>query len=221
MSHSFFPAATQAVPTAAAAAPRAAPIFFAVSPSLLNFPSASSLVSAAFLTEFEKSFASSPASSKPLSAFSRAVLLEFSSRSMPFRAACALFSCICQLWVRRSFSPNDSAALARAERSVSIFCFCWSISLFRTSLRAVSASVDLSFLSNCESTSFISEPRTLNELLISARDFLNSFSPSRPIFKPKFSDILRHLLGNGHKKRALRLGDIGKGAAFAVAPNII
>lgn len=40
---------------------------------------------------------SAPASSKPLSAFSRAVLLEFSSRSMPFKAACALFSCICQL----------------------------------------------------------------------------------------------------------------------------
>ena len=194
MSHSFFPAATQTVPTAAAAAPRAAPIFFAVSPSLLNFPSASSLVKAAFLTEFEKSLASSPASSKPLSAFSRAVLLEFSSRSMPFKAACALFSWICQLWVLRSFSPNDSAALARAERSVSIFCFCWSISLFRTSLRAVRASVDLSFLSNWESTSFISEPSTLNELLISARDFLNSRSPSRPIFKPKFSDILRHLL---------------------------
>lgn len=116
------------------------------------------------------------------------------TRSMPFRAACALFSCICQLWVRRSFSPNDSAAFARAERSVSIFCFCWSISLFRTSLRAVSASVDLSFLSNWESTSFSSEPRTLNELFISARDFLNSFSPSRPIFKPKFSDILFHLL---------------------------
>lgn len=87
----------QAVPTAAAVAPRAAPIFFAVSPSLLSFPPASSLVSAAFLTELEKSFASSPASSKPLSAFSRAVLLEFSSRSMPLRAACALFSCICQL----------------------------------------------------------------------------------------------------------------------------
>lgn len=55
--------------------------------------------------------------------------------------------------------------------------------------------VDLSFLSNCESTSFISEPRTLNELLISARDFLNSRSPSRPIFKPKFSDILFHIFG--------------------------
>lgn len=60
---------------------------------------------------------------KLLAAFSVAVLLELSSRSMPLRAACALFSCICQLCVRRSFSPNDSAAFARADRSVSIFCF--------------------------------------------------------------------------------------------------
>lgn len=146
--------------------------------------------------------------------------MELSSRSMPFRAACALFSCICRLWVRRSFSPKDSAALARAERSVSIFCFCWSISLFRTSLRAVRASVDLSFLSNCEATGYISEPMTLKELFISARDFLNSRSPSRPILRPKFSDILRHLIGNGHKKRALRLGDIGKGATVRGAPLV-
>ena len=34
----LFSAAMQAVPTAAAAAPRAAPIFFAVSMSLLSFP---------------------------------------------------------------------------------------------------------------------------------------------------------------------------------------
>lgn len=34
----LFSAATQAVPTAAMAAPRAAPIFFAVSMSLLSFP---------------------------------------------------------------------------------------------------------------------------------------------------------------------------------------
>lgn len=122
----LFSAATQAVPTAAMAAPRAAPIFFAVSMSLLSFPSASSPVSAAFLTELEKSFATSPASSMLLSAFSGAVSLELMSRSMPLRTACALFSCICRLWVRRPFSPKDSAALARAERSVSIFCFCWS-----------------------------------------------------------------------------------------------
>ena len=54
--------------------------------------------------------------------------------------------------------------------------------------------------------SFISEPRTLKELLISERDFLNSFSPSRPIFKPKFSDILRHLLEMGIKKEPCGLG---------------
>ena len=60
--------------------------------------------------------------------------------------------------------------------------------------------MDLSFLSNCESTSFISEPKTLKELFISARDFLNSRSPSRPIFKLKFSDILRHHLGMEIKK---------------------
>ena len=94
--------------------------------SLLSFPSASLPVSSVFLTELEMSLVSSPASSMPLSAFSGAVLLELRSRSMPFRAACALFSCICRLWVRRPFSPKDSAALARAERSVSFFCFCWS-----------------------------------------------------------------------------------------------
>lgn len=143
-----------------------------------------------------------------VSFFKGGVSLELSSRSMPFGAACALFSCICQFWVRRSFSPKDSAAFARAERSVSIFCFCWSISLFRTSLRTVRASVDLSFLSNWESTSFISEPSTLNELFISARDFLNSRSPSRTIFKPKFSDILRHLLEMGIKKEPCGSGDI-------------
>ena len=42
--------------------------------------------------------------------------------------------------------------------------------------------------------------------LAQARDFLNSFSPSRPILRPKLSDILRHLLEIGIKKRALRLG---------------
>ena len=76
-----------------------------------------------FFMELEKSLASSPASSMLLAAFSMAVLFELRSRSMPLRTACALFNCICRLWVLRSFSPNDSAALARAERSVSIFCF--------------------------------------------------------------------------------------------------
>ena len=116
-------------------------------------------------------------------------MLAFNSRSMSLRAASALFSWICQLWVRRSVSPKDSEAFARAARSVSIFCFWASICLFSTSDRAVSASTELSFLSNSEDTSFISEPSTLKDWLISASAFLNSFSPSRPIFKPKLSAI--------------------------------
>ena len=80
--------------------------------------------------------------------------------------------------------------------------------------------MDLSFLSNCEATGYISEPKTLKELFISARDFLNSRSPSRPIFKPKFSDILLHLLEMGIKKEPCGLGDIGKGATEVGAPFV-
>lgn len=69
----FLLSETQVVPAAATAATRAVPIFFAVSPSLLSFPSASLPVSSVFLTESEKSLASSPASSMPLAAFSVAV----------------------------------------------------------------------------------------------------------------------------------------------------
>ena len=68
----------------------------------------------------------------------------------------------------------------RTERFVFLFLLV-AISLFRTSQREVRTSVDLSFLSNCEATGYISEPMTLKELFISARDFLNSRSPSRPI----------------------------------------
>ena len=98
-----------------------------------------------------------------------------------------MLSCICQFCVLRSFSPKDSAAFCRAERRVSTFCRCASISLFSTVFRAESACTELSFLSNCEDTSFISEPRTLKDWLISASAFLNSFSPSTPIRNPKSS----------------------------------
>ena len=109
---------------------------------------------------------------------------------MSFSAASALFSWICQLWVRRSFSSKDSDAFLSACRNTSIFCFCASICLFRTSDRAATACMEVSFLPNSEDTSFISEPRTLKDWLMSAMAFLNSFSPSRPIFKPKLSAIL-------------------------------
>ena len=49
--------------------------------------------------------------------------------------------------------------------------------------------------------------------LAQARDFLNSFSPSRPILRPKLSDILRHLLEIDIKKEPCGSGGIGKGAA--------
>ena len=127
----------------------------------------------------------SPASSIPSPEFSMASLLLFSSRSIPLRAASALLSCICHAWVRLSFSPKESAAFLRAARRTSIFSFWASICLPSTSFLAVRASTDLSFLSNSDSTSFISEPRTLKDWLISARAFLNSFSPSSPILRPK------------------------------------
>ena len=105
-----------------------------------------------------------------------------------------MLSCICQFCVLRSFSPKDSAAFCRAERRVSTFCRCASISLFSTVFRAESACTELSFLSNCEDTSFISEPRTLKDWLISASAFLNSFSPSTPIRSPKSSAMQPHPL---------------------------
>ena len=113
--------------------------------------------------------------------------LSESSRSILFKAASALFSWICQFWVRRSFSPKESAAFWRAARRNSTLFFCASISLFSTVFLAESACTDLSFLSNCEDTSFISEPSTLKDWLISDSAFLNSFSPSMPIFRPKLS----------------------------------
>ena len=176
-----------AVPIAAIAAAIALPTVFATSPSFDSLLPASSLCLPASLTSSPNSSASLPASSKPSSAFASALLLSSSSRSMPLSAASALLSWICQFCVRLSFSPNDSAAFCSAARNVSIFCFCASISLFRTSFRAVSALTDVSFLSNWEETSFISDPSTLKVELISASAFLNSFSPSRPIFRPKLS----------------------------------
>src|SRR5699024_584267 len=61
----------------------------------------------------------------------------FSSRSKLFNSAFALFNWVCQESVLLSFSPKDSAALARAFSSVDIFSFCASISLFNTAFLAV------------------------------------------------------------------------------------
>lgn len=118
--------ATQAVPTAATAAPRAAPISLC---GIYEFAQLSVSVLAGFVgfldgigevLGFISGFV------KAFGGFFRGGSVGTKvTRSMPFRAACALFSCICRLWVRRPFLPKDSAALARAEQSVSIFCFCW------------------------------------------------------------------------------------------------
>ena len=56
--------------------------------------------------------------------------------------------------------------------------------------------------------------------LAQARDFLNSFSPSRPIFRPKFLDILRQHLEMGIKKEPRGSGNIGKGATVRGAPFV-
>ena len=162
-----------AAPAATATVPMAAPTLFKTEPRPLNFFSESSAASAA-------SSSSSPMSSASLEQSS-------SSRSMSFRAALALFSWICQFCVRRSFSPKDSEAFCRAFWSISIFCFWASIWEVRVFVLAARASAELSFLLNWDCTSFISEPRTLKDWLISLSAFLNSFSPSRPIFRPKVS----------------------------------
>ncbi len=57
--------------------------------------------------------------------------------------------------------------------------------------------------------------------LAQARDFLNSFSPSRPILRPKLSDILRHLLEMGIKKEPCGSGVYEKGAAWVGAPFVV
>ena len=169
---------------AAQAAVTATPTAVHTLPRFSNFPPVSS-------DSLPVLFSSSPSRSVPFAASdipsavpSSAASFCRSSFSMPFRAACALFSWICHAWVRRSFSPNEEAAFWSADRRTSIFCFCASICFPRTRLRSVRASVEVSFLSNCESTSFISEPRTLKDWLISDRERLNSFSPSSPIFSP-------------------------------------
>ena len=125
---------------------------------------------------------------------------------MLFRAAWALLSWICHCWVRRSFSPKEVEAFSRALRRVSIFFFWASISLPSTWFRAVRASTESSCLSNWDCTTFISEPRTLKDWLMSASAFLNSFSPSSPIFRPKLSAIRGHLLQNGIKKARISPG---------------
>ena len=197
------PSFTAAAPAATSTAPIAAPTVLRTLPRLSNLLSeslaaspassiSSPMSSALSVTlSISRSMPSSASSARPYPALasSKAALLSASSRSMSLSAASALFSWICHACVLRSFSPKDSAAFSRAARRTSIFCFCASISLFRTVFREVSASTDLSFLSNWDATSFISDPRTLKEELMSASAFLNSFSPSRPIFNPKLSAI--------------------------------
>ena len=148
MSHIALPAATAAVPMAATAAAAALATFETTFLKLSNLLPALSASSPLSLTASVKSSVFSSASSISSPIASMAFSLSESSRSMPLRAASALFSWICQFCVRRSFSPKDSAAFCRAERSISIFCFCASISLFSTWFRAVSAWTELSFLSN-------------------------------------------------------------------------
>ena len=173
--------------------------------SFINLPDATAPVpiaaiaaAAAFKPATNTLPAISPAVFKPFTSFSTFSRLSFftsscesfSSRSKLFNSALALFNWVCQESVLLSFSPKDSAALARAFSSVDTFSFCASISLFNTAFLAVIALIDLSFLSNSDVTNFISEPNTLKLWLISRRDFLNSRSPSTPILSPKLSAIL-------------------------------
>lgn len=89
-------------------------------------------------------------------------------------------------------TPKESEAFCSALRSVSIFSFCASICFASTSFLEVRDATLLSFLSNWEVASFISEPSTLNCELMSASAFLNSFSPSTPSLMPKLSAMRPH-----------------------------
>ena len=160
---SSLPAVMTAAPMAAMAVPIAAPMPPAILPSSSNLPPAASACSPASSTESPSS-STLPSASANASDISRmACSLDESSFSMPLRVAFALFSWICQFWVRRSFSPKESAAFWSARSRVAIFCFWASIDLPSASFRAVSDSTDLSCLSNCDATSSISEPSTLND----------------------------------------------------------
>jgi len=158
---------------ATATAPIATPMPLSTPPNFSNLPPASSALL--------------PDSSNSSPSLSASMVDCLSSRSISLSSACALFNWICQFWVRRSFSPNEEEALSSAALRVEILSFCASISLFSIAFRAVTACTDLSFLSNWLVTSVISLPSTLKDWLMSRRAFLNSFSPSTPIFKPKLS----------------------------------
>ena len=98
--------------------------------------------------------------------------------------------------MRESDWPKEADALSSAALSAWILERWASISLPSTWLRAVRASASVAFFPNWEATTFISEPRTRISRLMSAIAFLNSRSPSRPIFKPKvLSDMACAFLG--------------------------
>ena len=218
----FFPAATQAVPAAVTVAPRAVPIFFAVSPSLLSFPSASLPVSSVFLTESEKSLASSPASSKLLAAFSEAVLLELRSRALcrsepPARcsAVFAGFGCGGRSYqrTRRHWQGQNRA--------------------FRFSVSVGCDFLVQNLISRCERLGgfvvlvelviyrFHFRTENLERIVYLGEGFLELLFAFKTYFK---TEIVRHSVSpplNGHKKRALRLGGYRKrsnygGCSFCV-----
>ena len=183
-----------AADTAAKAAANATPTPAATEPSAENLPFASSLCSPDSSTSSPSlsAFLAESCISSPIESMASAFSLAW--RSMRLSSAWASLSLACHAFVRESFSPKDLAALSRASRITWMRPFCASMDLFRTSFLAASAAADLSFLSNCESTSFISEPRTLKVWSISRSCCLNCFSPSRPIFNPNVSAICLALL---------------------------
>ena len=196
----YFPVTATAAPMAATAAAKALLRPETALPRLLVFFSASSSSSAASSTSSPNSSAESPPSSMSSSKSSRASSVSCRERSKLFSSALASLSFACHAWVRRSFSPKDWEAFSKAADSISTLFFCASTVFSSTSCRAERADTDLSFFPNWDSTSFISEPKTLKAELISERDFLNSFSPSRPIFKPNLSAIVTHLLSNAGRE---------------------
>ncbi len=90
------------------------------------------------------------------------------------------------------FTANDTAAENAGKFEISVSNRQTYIAPFLrlvwiTGIVIVTAAILLSFLSNSEVASFISEPSTLKDWLMSLSAFLNSFSPSIPILRPKLS----------------------------------
>ena len=117
-------------------------------------------------------------SSKPSPLFFRSSAICSSSFCVPIIAALDLFKAVSKRAIASTFWVSCAFNSARAFSCSATFFFCSAKVLDNTSWRARKASALLSFLSYCADTTFISDPSTLRELLISLQARLYSCSPS-------------------------------------------